>query len=37
MNKDLGLFKRNLEEMEATIEGMRTEHEEAKKEIQERS
>lgn len=31
MNKDLGLFKRNLEEMEATIEGMRTELEEAKK------
>ena len=31
MNKDLELFKRNLEEMEATIEGMRTELEEAKK------
>ena len=32
MNKDLKLFKRNLEEMEATIDGMRTELEEAKKE-----
>ena len=31
MNKDLELFKRNLEEMEATIDGMRTELEEAKK------
>ena len=31
MNKDLKLFKRNLEEMEATIDGMRTELEEAKK------
>ena len=31
MNKDLELFKSNLEEMEATIDGMRTELEEAKK------
>ena len=35
MNKDLELFKSNLEKMEATIDDMRTEHEEAKKEIQE--